>query len=119
LPGPVLIHSITGLPFRFYLAETVAAVDGFIAAGLEGDFGFFTALGAYSREHLALGAVSVAETLGFPCLTAFRTSFGLVGIASGLEEFLVFGAMCKGSTAIHTCKGLILKTHWMTSSPRY
>jgi hypothetical protein len=116
LPGPVLIKNRTDLSFHSNLAETIAAVDRLVAAGLEGDFGLFAALGADSREHLALRAVSAAITLGFPCLTAFRTALGFVGIASGLEEFLVFGAMRKGSTAIRTCKGLIFKSHWMTSS---
>jgi hypothetical protein len=83
---------------------------------LEGDFGGFTALGAGGGEHLTFGTESAAITFGLPCLTAFGTALGLIGIAFGLEEFLVFSAERKSSAAIGTRKGLVLKTHWMASS---
>lgn len=119
MADPVNNQNRTDLSCVSNFTETITAVDGLVTAGLERNFGLFTALGTDSREHLTLGAVSIAITLGFPCLTAFRTALGLVGIASGLEEFLVFSAMRKGSAAIHTRKVFILKSHWMTSSLRY
>ena len=117
LPDPVFYQNLTNLIGGSCLAETIAAVDGLITAGLERDFGGFTALGTGGREHLAFTAESAAAiTLGLPCLSAFGTALWLVGVAFGLEEFLVFSAECKGSAAIGTCKGFILKTHWMASS---
>ena len=119
MPDPVLSQNRTGLSGGSSLTETIAAVDGFITAGLEGDFGGFTALGTGSGEHLAFAAESAAVTFGLPCLTAFGTALWLIGVAFGLEEFLIFSAERKGSATIGTRKGLILKTHWMTSSLNY
>jgi hypothetical protein len=84
---------------------------------LERHFGSLAALGAGSGEHLAFAtAKSAAVTFGLPCLTALGTALRLIGVAFGLEEFLVLSAESKGSTAIGTCEGFVLKTHWMTSS---
>jgi len=119
LPDPVFYQNLTNLLSGSGLAETIAAVDGLITAGLERDFGGFTALGTGGREHLAFTAESAAAaaiTLGLPCLSAFGTALWLVGVAFGLEEFLVFSTERKGSAAIGTRKGFFLKTHWTTSS---
>jgi hypothetical protein len=84
---------------------------------LKRDLGAFATLGAGCREHLARGSVTaVAVAFCFPCLAAFRASLGLVGVAFGLEKLLVFGAKGKRGAAIGALKGLILKTHRMTSS---
>jgi hypothetical protein len=111
------------LPGWSYFAETIAAVNRFVTAGLEGDLGGLAALGASGGEHLPSGSVTAAATtaaaakpLGLSSLTAFGTALGLVRIAFGLKELLVFGAERKGSAAIGTGKGFILKTHGMTSS---
>jgi hypothetical protein len=113
---------IYDLPGWSYFAETIAAVNRFVTAGLEGDLGGLAALGASGGEHLPSGSVTAAATtaaakpLGLSSLTAFGTALGLVRIAFGLKELLVFGAERKGSAAIGTGKGFILKTHGMTSS---
>jgi hypothetical protein len=87
--------------------------------GLERYFGFLTALGAGYREHLASGIVAGAAsvTLGFPGFTAGGAAFGLVSIALGLEELLLFSTEGEVGSTIGTVELLVLKTHWMTSSP--
>ena len=74
-------------------------------SGLERYFGFLTALGAYCREHLALGPVAVAiisGTLCFPCFAACGTALGLVSIAFSLEELLFLSTEGEGSPTIGT-----------------
>jgi hypothetical protein len=101
------------------LPETIGTVNRFVAAGLERDFSSFATLSAGGGVHLASGAITAVAasiTLGLPCLPAFGTSLGLIGVAFGLEKFLVFNAEGKSSATIRTRKGLVLKSHWMTSS---
>jgi hypothetical protein len=84
---------------------------------LKGDFGAFTTLGAGYGEHLAWGSVAAASlALYLSGLAAFRAALRLVGIAFGTEELLVFSAEGKRLSAIGALKGLVLKSHWMTSS---
>lgn len=100
-----MTRDLTNLSGWSDLAVTIAAINRFVAARLEGNFGGFAALGAGGGEHLAFGAVAAAtpEPLGLPCLTALGTTLGLISIALGLEEFLVLGAESKGSATIGTC----------------
>jgi hypothetical protein len=99
-----------------YFAVTIAAVNRFITARLERNFGTDTAFVTDSGEHLARGAIAVSGAVSFPCLTAFGTTFRLVSIAFGLEKFLFLGTKGKRGAAIGTLKRLVLKTHWMPSS---
>jgi hypothetical protein len=109
-----------GLPTGSYLTVTIAAVNRSVLSGLERHGSFLAAFSANRREHLAMAiasvSIAVAKALCFPCLTAFGTAFGLIGVASLLELLLFLGAKGKGITAIGTSEGLIFKTHWMTSS---
>jgi hypothetical protein len=108
------------LSTRSDFTVAIAAVNGLITAGLKGDFGAFAAFGAGCGEHLARGSVTAtaAGALAFRLsfLTAFRTALGLVGVAFRLEKLLVFSAKGESGSAIGTLDGLVLKTHWMTSS---
>jgi hypothetical protein len=86
---------------------------------LEGDFSCFAALGTGSGEHLTTGTAATtaaSKTLGLPGLTALGAAFRFVRVAFRLEKFLVFSTERKGRATIGTCEGLILKSHWMTSS---
>ena len=97
----------------------IATVHRSTTAGFKGYLGIFATLGAYCREHLALGSVTraiIPMALCFPCLATRGATLGLIGVASGLEKLLLFNAEGKGSPAIRTLERLILKTHWMTSS---
>jgi len=74
-----------------------------ISAGLEWYFGVFATLGAYCREHRALGPSTIAivtETLCFPRLATFRTALRLISIALRLEELLFLNAESEGSSTI-------------------
>jgi hypothetical protein len=110
---------------RSHLAKTIAAIDGLVAAGLEGYFRSFAALAAGSGEHLAwrgavapvakaaASAVAAAAAGGcFTRLTAVRTALRLVREASLLEMFLFFSGKRKRSAAIGTSEGFVLETHW-------
>jgi len=108
------------LPAISYFTEAITAIHRSALAGFEGYFSFLTAIGAHRGEHLSrpvtVAVTSVPVALGLPCLTAFGTAFGLVGVASRLELLLFLGAKSKRITAIGTLEGLVLKSHWMTSS---
>jgi hypothetical protein len=85
--------------FDFIVAS--ATIHWSTLAGLEWDFGFFTALGAHRREHLASGIVAVISiTLCLPGFTACGTALGLISIAFSLEELLFLGAEGKGCPTI-------------------
>jgi hypothetical protein len=117
---PGATHGFPHLSVISDFSEAIAAVNRPVTARLKRDFSTFTALGAGCREHLAWSSVTaVSEALRLSGLSAFRTAFRLVGVAFRLKEFLVFGAKDKRGTAIGALKGLILKTHWMTSSLYY
>jgi hypothetical protein len=103
------------LPGGFYFVETLAAVYGLIAAGLEWNFSAFTALAAGNRKHLACGTITVVA-VGLACLTASRAAFGFVSVAFRLEKFLVLYAKGKRGAAIGTLDRLVFKNHWMASS---
>jgi hypothetical protein len=108
------------LPAQFDFAVAFATIYRSALAGLERYLGLLTTLGAYYREHLTPGPIAVAiipVTLCFPSFTAGGAAFGLVSIAFRLEELLLFGTKGEISPAIGTVELLVLKTHWMTSSP--
>jgi hypothetical protein len=105
------------LSTRAGFAEAIAAINRLITAGLERHLGAFTTGGAGGGKHLTRGSIA-AVTVAF-CLSglaAFRAALGLIGVAFGTEELLVFSAEGKSCIAVGAGKGFILKTHWTTSS---
>ena len=112
--------TLISLSYRSDFAIAIAAVNRPITAGLERYFSFLATLGTDYGKHLAGSPITAApETLAFPCLTARRTAFGLVGVSSGLKKLLLFRAVDKGLATIGTLDRLVLKTHWTTSSLWY
>ena len=77
------------LSARSYFTVTITAIYWSVLTWLERYFGLLAALGTNRGEHLTIGrpiaVVIVSRTFLFPCLTTFGTTFGLVGVASGLE----------------------------------
>lgn len=121
-PGPYILSVESSLSARFYFAEAVAAVNWPVFAWLKRHFGFLATLGAYRREHLAIGPIPIATVSGtclLSCLTAFGATFGLVSITSRLEKLLFLNIEGKLFTAIGTHEGLVFKAHRMTSSLNY
>jgi hypothetical protein len=117
-PDTTLFYA--GLPVRANLAIAITAINRFITTGLEGDFGALTTFGTGGWEHLARGSkAAIPVALRLPCLSALRASLGFVGVAFGLEEFLVLSREGKAGSTIGTLQGFILKTHGMTSSLLY
>jgi len=107
------------LPAWSDFTVAIATVHRFVTAGFKGYLSILAALGTFYREHLPLGSVAratVSIAFCFPCLAAGRAALGLIGVALRLEELLVFSAKGERSPAIGTLDGLVLKTHWMTSS---
>jgi hypothetical protein len=112
-----LTENTSALSVLSYFAVAITTVNRFITTGFEGYFSIFAALSTCCREHLALEPVAaVSIALCFPCLSAGGAALGLVGITSGLEKLLFFGAEGKVSPTIGALKCFILKWHWITSS---
>jgi hypothetical protein len=106
----IFLILLLGLSVASYFAETIAAVNWLVPTRLEGYFGIFATLGAYRREHLSRGTVAaVTVALSFPGLATRHAALGLVGIALGLEELLLFSAEGEGDTTIGTLELLVLK----------
>jgi hypothetical protein len=68
--------------------EALAAVDGTIVVGLEGNLALLATVSAYSVEHLASGSLATACLAR---LTALTASLGLIGEALLSVEFLLAG----------------------------
>ena len=129
-PVHLILLTRAMLPAYLYLAVAVAAVDRPTLAGFERYGSRFATSSTNGREHLAAGCIAVAASsvaafvavtavagaLCFPCLTAFRAAFRFVGITSRMELFLLINAERIGFIAVVAGEGLVLKTHWMTSS---
>jgi hypothetical protein len=99
----------------------IAAIDRPAVGRFERHLGLFAALGAYRREHLALGSVAGAAASGafsLPCLPACGTSLGVIGIAPGPKRLLLVSGERELGPAIGALDGFVLKTHWMTSFSR-
>ena len=95
--------SRVNLSARSDFTIAIAAVDGSVTAGLERDFGAFSAFGTGCREHLTRCPVAaILIAICFPCLTAFGAAFRLIGVALALKELLVLDAESKRSAAIGT-----------------
>jgi hypothetical protein len=96
------------------LDKAVPAVYRLIAARLEGDFGLFATLCADCGVHLPRAAAhtaAVGVTLGPSILAASLATLGLIGIALGREELLLFSGKGERFSAIGTLERLLLKTH--------
>jgi hypothetical protein len=111
--GLFCIQFVSGL---FALNVAISAVYRLVAARLEGYLSFFAALCANSGEHLAGSAsahATAAITIAFcpSVLTANRTSFRLIGVAFGCEEFLLFYGKGESFSTIRTSEGFFLKCH--------
>jgi hypothetical protein len=109
----------SALPAGSHFTVAIAAVYRFVTAGFKGYLGILTALSAFHGEHLPLGLVAGATasvTVSLSCLAARGAALGLIGIAPGFKELLLFSAEGKGSPAIGTLERFVLKAHWMTSS---
>jgi hypothetical protein len=112
--------STLALPAQFNLVVALATVYRSALTGLERHFGFLATLSAYYPVHLAPGPVAVAiipVTLCFPGFTAGGAALGLICIALGLEKLLFLSAEGKLGPTFDALELLVLKTHWMTSSP--
>jgi hypothetical protein len=90
---------------RLAVAEAVAAVDGTVVAGLEGDLAGLAALSADSFEHLAGGRVGAGHTLAG--ITAGLATLGLVGEAFLSVELLLTGGENEFLSAILADQGLV------------
>jgi len=102
------------LSVRSELGVAIATVNRPISAGLERHFSLFATLGTYCGEHLASGPVAVAAisiAVHLSGLTARGAALGLVGIAFGLEELLLFDGEGECSPTIGTLERLFLKAH--------
>jgi hypothetical protein len=116
----MLLKLTLALPAHFDFAVAFATIYRPALSGLERYLGLLTTLSAYHREHLAPGSVAVAiipVTLCFPGFTAGGTTLGLVSITFRLEKLLFLSTKGKISPTIGAMELLVLKTHWMTSSP--
>ena len=77
----------SGLLLLFlHAGEALAAVDGAVLTGTEGDLGLFAAAGADGGEHLTVG--TLAGLAGIP---AGLAALGLVGEAALRVELLLAG----------------------------
>jgi hypothetical protein len=92
------VSSEAVLSAQFDLVVAIATIYRSTFAGFERHLGIFATLCASGCEHLPLRPVAVA--LGFPCLPARFASLGLVSVASGGEEFLLFGTEGERGSAI-------------------
>jgi hypothetical protein len=86
---------------------------------LKRNFGLFTALSAGSGIHLARAAIeaaaAAAATFGSSAGTASRTALGLICIAFGRKELLLFNGKGESFSAIGTLKCFLGVAHCMTS----
>jgi len=100
----------------FGLGVAIPAVYRFIAAWLKRDFSLFPAAPAGGRVHLARTSIAeataiIARTLGSSRGTASRTTLGLIGIALGSKELLLFSRKGERFSTIGTLKGFLLISH--------
>ncbi len=104
--------------------ETIAAIDRFVAAGLERHFCHSAALAAGRTEHFALatataaaettttttttGTATTATASGFTRSAAIGATVGLVGKALHREELLFSGGKRERARTIDAVQGFIL-----------
>jgi hypothetical protein len=104
------------------LGETVAAVYRPVAAGLEGDLGLLSALGASYRVHFARSAAAAAVatttaaatttvTRGFLGSATGRAALGLICEPELVVTFLLSGRENEAAAAFNAGKILVCKFH--------
>jgi hypothetical protein len=99
----------------FYFVVALLAIYGLIAAGFKRNQGFFAALSANGRIHLAgfvimlIGITPIA--LGFSDPAAVRTALGFVSEPFGGKKLLFFYRKCKLFAAVYACNDFFLKRH--------
>jgi hypothetical protein len=73
----------------------------------------YTTFGADGRKHFPslLKAITTAVALLLPGISAFRTTLGLIRIASGCELRLLFCTKSETYTAILALEGLVIIVH--------
>jgi hypothetical protein len=96
----------------------ISTIDRPAIGRLKRHFGVFAALSAYGRKHLAwetVVVITIFVPLCLPRLAARGTALGLISIAPGLKELLLFSTEGEVVPTIGTLDSFVLKTHWMTS----
>ena len=86
------------MPLLF--SETIAAINGTITAGFEGDLAGLAAFSAYSIIHLAGAAVVSARVVALAGVTASFAALGLVGETFFCVKFLFAGSESEFVSAI-------------------
>jgi hypothetical protein len=91
----------------FTLFEALPAIDGLVAARLEGNFGVFSALSTDRCEHLAgtpvhTTATAATRALGSASLTTGLATLGFVSVTSGCKELLLFNREGESLAAVRT-----------------
>jgi hypothetical protein len=91
---------------------------------LEGYLRLYTAIGAHSREHLAIcwpGATKTTcvASLRPLCLTTGWAALGLVGVPFHSKQLLLFRTEGEAAAAIGTLEIFVHWAHWMTSFLSY
>ena len=97
------------------LGETIAAVDGPILAGPEGDLARGAAVGTNRVVHLAGATVAASSSIAAaPGLAAGRAALGVLVAATGVELLVVLAEGELGA-ALGTGEGTVFVGHSMTS----
>jgi hypothetical protein len=112
------VHVKPALSTQSDFTVAIATIDRPAVGRLKRHLGVSAALGAYGGKHLAREPVAVTTIpvpLCLPCLSAWGTALGLIGIALGLKELLFPSGKAEVSSTIGTLDRFVLKTHWMTS----
>jgi len=114
--GPALVFRAGCLPVP-HSAEALAAVYGSTIARLKRYFALATTLCTYSGKHLPRLVAFGIGSLGSAVAAARRAPLGVVRIALGGEELLLFDSEDELGAAVCTLQRLVNKSHWMTSFP--
>jgi hypothetical protein len=100
------------LPLWFYGIVAIAAVNGLVLPGLEGNLGLLAALRTCRLVHLALettGPAAVARRL--PGSPAIGAALGIVGEPFLSIELLLGGAERELLVAVRACHFFVCETH--------
>jgi uncharacterized MAPEG superfamily protein len=89
--------------------ETIAAINRFVRAGLEGNHGFLAAGCANSREHFPLHAVTAAAAASglLTGSAAIRAALWFIIVALFTEERLIFFGKNKRGSTIFAFNGFV------------
>jgi hypothetical protein len=104
------VYASGDLPVDFDFAIAIAAIHRTIIAGLEGHLSVLAAFCTGCRVHLSVATAGALTAFRLSGLTAGRATLGFVGIALGMEEFLLFCGEGERITAIGTLECFFLVT---------